>query len=77
MSADRNYVTIHWLNRCFGSCNTLDRLSSRVGVPGEAKDLNLHAFNMITKMNESKSLTKHISFKCDSNFTIKKCNSNQ
>ena len=40
------------LNGCFGSCNTPDNLFRRLFVPDETEDLNLHAFNMITKMNE-------------------------
>ena len=40
------------LDRCAGSCNTLDDLSSRVCIPDETEDLNLHVFNMITGINE-------------------------
>ena len=32
---------------------------------------------MITGINESKTLTKHISYKCESKFDGRKCNSNQ
>ena len=39
------------LDRCVGSCNTLDDLSSRVGVSNETEDLNLHVFNMITRIS--------------------------
>ena len=52
------------LDRCAESCNTVDHLSSRVCVPNKAEDLNLHIFSMITGTNESKALTKHISYKC-------------
>ena len=41
------------------------------------EDLNLRVFNMITGMNESKTLTKHISCKCECTFVGKKCNPNQ
>ena len=34
-------------------------------------------FNVITGMNESKTLTKHISCECKSRFDGRKCNSNQ
>ena len=34
-------------------------------------------FNMITRVNELKTLTKHISCKCKCNFDGRKCNSNQ
>ena len=38
------------LDRCVGSCNTLDDLPSRICVPNETEDLNLHVFNMITRI---------------------------
>ena len=46
--------------KCFGSCNK--------AVPNEAEYLNLSLFNMITGINESKTLAKHITceFKCRS-----------
>ena len=44
------------LNRCAGSYNTLDDLSSRICVPNETEDLNLHVFNMITGINKSRAL---------------------
>ena len=40
------------LDRCVGSCNTLNDLSNKVCVPNKTKDLNLSVFNKITgKMN--------------------------
>ena len=52
------------LDRCVGSWNTLNDLSNKVYVPNKTEDLNLSVFNMITRINESKTLTKHIS--CES-----------
>ena len=52
------------LDRCVGSCNTLNDLSNKVCVPNKTEDLNLSVFNMITEINESKTLTKHISHEC-------------
>ena len=49
------------LDRCMGSCNTLNDLSNKVCVPNRTEDLNLSVFNMITGINESKILTKGIS----------------
>ena len=40
-------------------------------------DLNLDEYNMITKTNESKTLAKHISCRCNCKFDGRKCNSNQ
>ena len=38
----------------------------KVGVPNKTEDLNLSKFNIITGLNESKTLTKHTSCKCKS-----------
>ena len=46
-----------------------------VCVPNKTKNLNV--FNMITGMNESKTLAKHISCKCEFRFNGRKCNSDQ
>ena len=40
------------LDRCVGSCNTLNYLSNKVCVPNKTEGLNIHIFKMITgKMN--------------------------
>ena len=49
------------IDRCVGSCNILNGFSNKVRVPNKTDVLNLSVFNMITKINESKPLTKHIS----------------
>ena len=51
------------LGRCIGNCNTLNDLSNKVCVPNKTEDLNLSAVNMITGINEPKTLRKHISCK--------------
>ena len=65
------------LDRCAGSCNTLDDFSNKVCVTNETEGLTLHVFNMITGINESRTLTKHIPFKCEFKFDGGKCNLNQ
>ena len=42
------------LERCVGSCNTLNDLSNKLCVPSKTKDLNISVFNIITGINESK-----------------------
>ena len=44
------------LDRCVGSCNTLNDLSNKVFVPNKTKGLNISAFNMSTGLIESKTL---------------------
>ena len=65
------------LDKFVGSCNTLNGLSNKVCVPNETEDLNLSVFNMITGINESKTLTKHISCECKCKFDGRNCNSDQ
>ena len=37
------------LDRCVGSCNIINHLSTKVCVPNETEDLNVRVFNMINK----------------------------
>ena len=64
MNSLKDYVTIHLpviLNRCVGSCNTLNDLSNKVCFPNKTEDLDLSVFNMITEINDPKIWTNHIS----------------
>ena len=59
------------LDRYVGSCNILNDLSNKT------EDLNLSGLNMITGINESETLTKHIPCECKCKFGRRKCNSDQ
>ena len=48
------------LNKCTGRCNVL---FPKICVPKETKDINVKVFDMITKKDEAKAMTEHIS--CD------------
>ena len=65
------------LDRCAGSCDTLNDLSNKVYVPNKTEDLNLSMFNIITIKNVSKFSTKDISCECKCKFDARECNSNQ
>ena len=62
------------LDRCVESCNSFNDLSTTVCFPDNT-DLNLNVFNTNTGINESKTLTKHMSCKSECNFDGKKSNS--
>ena len=51
--------------KCNGSCNAADDLSTKICVPSKTKDVNVNVFNMVTKINEAKTLVKHISCDCE------------
>ena len=57
--------------------NTINGLSNKACVPNQTKDLNLSVLKLITRINESKTLTKHISCECKCEFDETKCNLNQ
>ena len=42
-------------DRCNGSCNALGNLYREICVPNKTEDVNLSVFNMITRVNESKT----------------------
>ena len=46
------------LDKCVGSCNTLNGLSNKVCVPNKTEDLNLSMFNTITGIKEAKHYKK-------------------
>ena len=48
------------LDRCVGSCNTLNDLSNKVCIPNKTEDLNLSVFNMMTDINQLITLAKHL-----------------
>ena len=65
------------LDRCVESCNSFYDLSNKACVQNKTEDLNLIMFNMITELNESKTLVKHISCLCKCRLDERKCNSDQ
>ena len=65
------------LDRCAGSCDTINDLFNKACLPNKTEDLNLSIFSMITGLNESKTLTKHISCECKCKLDEAKCKSNQ
>ena len=55
------------LDRCVASCNTLNDLSIKICIPNKTEDLNLSIFNIITGIDKSKTLLKHILCECKCN----------
>ena len=48
------------LERYNGSCNTPNDPSNEIYVPNKTEDVNLSIFNMVVRINKSKTLTKHM-----------------
>ena len=64
------------LIRCIGSCNILNDVPNKVFILHKTEHLNISVLNMITEINESKIVTKHISCECKFEFDGRKWNSN-
>ena len=60
----RYYLFVVKLDKCIRSFNTLGDLSNEICAPNKTENLNLKIFNIIVGLNESETLTKHISWEC-------------
>ena len=66
------------LDICNGSCNSaVDDLSAKVCVPSKTRNVNVKVFNMITRINQAKTLVKYLSCDCKCRFNSTACNINQ
>ena len=67
---DLNFIGFNYsqslmsLDKSSGRRNAVDDLSTKICVLSETKDVNVTVFNMITRINEVKTLVKHISCDC-------------
>ena len=64
-------------DRCNGSWNAVDDPYCRICVLTKIKDVNLSVFNVLTRINELKALTRRISYICKCKFYGRKYSSNQ
>ena len=58
------YPFIITLDKCNGSFNAVDDLSTKISVSSETKAMNVKVFNMKIRVNKAKTLVKHISSNC-------------
>ena len=52
------------VNKCGGSCNTVDDVYDRVCVSNKVKNMNVKVFNLISDENETGFLVQHESCEC-------------
>ena len=65
------------VNKCSGSCNTLDDPMVRICVPNIIKNLNIKVCNFLMKLNETRNVLWHESCKWICLLNSSLCNSNQ
>ena len=52
------------VNKCSGSCNTLDDLMATLCVPNIVKNVNMKVYNFLMRLNETRNVLCHESCKC-------------
>ena len=62
------------VNKCSGSCNTLDNPIEKLCVPNVIKGLNMKVYNFLTMLNETRNVLWHESCKCACKLNSSVCN---
>ena len=52
------------VNKCSGSCNTFDNPMAKFCVPNVIKRVNMQVYNFLTKLNKTRNVLWHESYKC-------------
>ena len=65
------------VNKCSGSCNTLDDPMAKLCVPNIVKRVNIKVYNFLMRLNETRNVLCHESCKCVSRLSSSVYNSKQ
>ena len=63
------------VNKCSGSCNTLDNPMSKICVPKIIKSVNMQVYNSLMRLNETRNVLWRESCKCVCKLNSTVCNS--
>ena len=61
-------------SKCSGNCNNINDPQAKICVPHVVKDLNVKAFNLMSRINETKNITWHETCKCECRLEAIVCN---
>ena len=65
------------VNKCSGSCNTLDNPMTKLCVPNVIKRVNMQVYNFLMMLNETRNVLWHESCKCIYKLNSSVCNNKQ
>ena len=65
------------INRCSGNCNNINDPYARICVPDTVKYLSFKVFNLMSKINETRSIKWHETCKCICRLDKIICNNKQ
>ena len=64
-------------SKCSGSCNNINDPHTKWCVPDVAKNLNIKAFNLMSRTNETRHIEQHETCKCECRLDSSVCNDKQ
>ena len=62
------------INKCKGSCDTINDLYANFCVPNTIKNINVKVFNLMSRTNETRHIEWHKTCKCKCRFDASVCN---
>ena len=65
------------INKCKGSCNTINDPYAKICVPDEIKNTNVKVFKLMSRANEKGHIKRHKTWKCKCRLDASACNNKQ
>ena len=65
------------VNICSGICNNINDPYAKLCIPNVVKNLNIKAFNLISRTNETRHIELHETYKCKCRLDTGVCNDKQ
>ena len=65
------------INKCKGSCNTINDPYTKLCVPDTIKNINVKVFNLMSRTNETRHIDWHRTCKCKCRLDVSVCNNKQ
>ena len=65
------------ISKCKGSCNTINDPYAKFCVPDTIKNINVKAFNLMSRTNETRHIKWHKTCKCRCRLDASVCNNKQ
>ena len=65
------------VNKCSGSCSNINDPYAKLCVPDIIKNINVKVFNLMSRINETRQIMWHETYKCICRLTSPVCNSRQ
>ena len=65
------------VNKCSGSCDTINNPMAKLCVPNVIKRVNMHVYKFLMRLNETRNVLCHESYKCICKLNSSVCNHKQ